>query len=194
MRITAALGIFLIVLLSAHARAEVDWPPKRTKEWKTFQALIRAVDHGNLGAVRKMVRQGADVDGLKAGDDFVPMDRPLMRAARRGDLEMVKVLLKAGANPNWCCCSCVTALHRAIRNHHVEVVRRLLKAGADPRLLYDGGTSCLDLAKQAGDDEVVELISSWQPEKKPQVQRPADGGVQQGVEPLVGSASKKNGD
>jgi len=30
MRITAALGIFLIVLLSAHARAEVDWPPKRT--------------------------------------------------------------------------------------------------------------------------------------------------------------------
>ncbi len=133
-----------------------------------------------------MIRRGTDVDGKKAGDDFVPMDRPLMRAARSGNLEMVKVLLKAGADPNWCCCACVTALHEAVRNRHVEVVKQLLKAGADPRILYDGETSCLDLAKRAGDGEIVELIGNWQSEKKPEERGPANGGIQHGVVPTIG--------
>ncbi len=107
-----------------------------------------------------MLEKGADPDGKKAGDDFVPIDRPLLRAARKGNLVLVDLLLKAGAMPDWCCCSCVTALHEAIRHRHARVVKRLLDAGSDPKIPYDGEKPTLELAKETGDSQIIALVSS----------------------------------
>jgi len=164
-------------------RAEVDWPPKKTKEWRAFQALLRAVDRDDLRSVRKMVKEGVDVDGKKAGDDFVPSNRPLMRAARKGNLQMVKLLLKAGALPDWCCCSCVTALHEAVEQGHADVVNTLLKAGADPSIPFAGEIPTLDLAKKTGNARIINLVQERLAEVKRLEPRSPDGGVEQGVGP-----------
>jgi ankyrin repeat protein len=144
---------------SAKSKVPVDEDavPDR-KEWRLFSKLLTAVDRGDLKAVKGLIKKGADVNGRKAGDDFAPRTRPLSRAARRGDENMVAVLLRAGADPNWCCCSCVTPLHEAILGKNPKVVRRILDAGGDPSILFDGSDETLQLAKQSGDAEIVELV------------------------------------
>lgn len=137
---------------------EATWSLKDTKRWRQFLKLLNAVERGDLRAVKFFIAKGVDVDGRNVGDDMAPTDRPLARAAGHGYTQIVDVLLKAGASPDWCCCSCVTALHQAIKGKHVEVVRRLLEAGASPTLLYDGEITPLQLAERAGDQQIVELV------------------------------------
>ena len=143
---------------SKPADQEDVWPPRDTREWRQFSKLLKAVDHRDLKTVKVLIRQGVDVDGKKAGDGVAPAERPLARAAAHGDEKVVAALLEAGADPNWCCCSCVTALHRAILSKNPEIVRRILDAGADPKIPYDGETQTLDLAKKSGDQRILELV------------------------------------
>lgn len=159
MRLISGAVLAVILFCSARASGEVEWPPKKTPAWREFQRLIRAVDRNDLRTVRVMVARGADVDGRHAGDDFAPAERPLLRASRNGNLGIVNLLLKAGAMPDWCCCSCVTALHEAIRHRHADVVKRLLEAGSDPKILYDGETPVLELANATGDSQIIALIT-----------------------------------
>jgi ankyrin repeat protein len=48
-----------------------------------------------------------------------------------------------------------TALYRAYRQGNVECVELLLERGADPLAKDLEGTSCLDIARQRGHDDVV---------------------------------------
>jgi Ankyrin repeats (3 copies) len=169
----AITGALIVLLLAFSARGaerkpalvgegehgQVQWPPKDTKTWRNFNRLVRAVERDDVKTVLLLVKGGIDVDGKDTGDDLAPMERPLLRAARRGNLTMVNILLKAGASQDWCCCSCITALHEAVKHRHAKIVRRLLEAGSDPRIPYDSSISTLDLAKQAGDDEILEMIA-----------------------------------
>jgi ankyrin repeat protein len=157
-RLIAFVSLFALLATTA-ARAEVEWPPKKTPAWRQFQKLIRAADRNDVDAVRVILQSGADPDGKNAGDDFAPAERPLLRAARNGNLVLVDMLLRAGAMPDWCCCSCVTALHQAIRHRHRRVVKRLLDAGADPKIPYDGEKPTLELARATGDPQILALVS-----------------------------------
>jgi protein DGCR14 len=139
MRSPVNVVCILIVLFSSQGRAEAGGHGKNARQRKAFQALVIAVDRDDVATARKLISRGVDVDGKSTGDSST--DRPLARAARRGNLEMVAALLDAGANPDWCCCSCVTALHVAIRGQHLVVARRLIEAGANVKLLCDGTTS-----------------------------------------------------
>jgi ankyrin repeat protein len=160
MKLISRMVLAIVLLVSLRASGEVEWPPKKTPAWREFQRLIRAVDRNDIRTVRAMVMRGADIDGKHAGDDFVPAERPLLRASRNGNLVIVNLLLKAGAMPDWCCCSCVTALHEAIRHGHADIVKRLLTAGSDPKIPYDGETPTLELAKATGDPAIVALVTS----------------------------------
>ena len=58
----------------------------------------------------------------------------LHRAARDGHVELVRLLLTAGADTNARTddqADCETALHFAVANGHLEIVRMLLVAGVD---------------------------------------------------------------
>jgi ankyrin repeat protein len=59
-------------------------------------ALLFAASTGNLEIAQDLLRAGAWVD---AHEDYDVYDSPLMRAAIRGDRDMVAFLLSAGADP-----------------------------------------------------------------------------------------------
>jgi hypothetical protein len=147
----------LTVLISSQGKADHSRRGSAARQLGAFQALVAAVERDDIAAVRTLISHGVDVDGKRISNSAT--DRPLLRAARRGNLEMVETLLSAGANPDWCCCSCVTALHEAIRRQYVEMVRRLIDAGASVRLLCDGKTAPITLAQRTGNEELVRLLS-----------------------------------
>jgi ankyrin repeat protein len=137
------------VVLDAHGIAEL-------KRRENYEVMTRAIDRGDTQAVQKLIEEGAAVNDV--GRDDFPGDPPIAIAAARGNTAIVEILSKAGANPNACCCSCVTALHRAIEQGHTDTVTRLLEDGADPRIQYDGRMSTLELAKRSGNPEIVRRI------------------------------------
>jgi hypothetical protein len=144
--VAAALGS---VVLDAHGLAEM-------KRRQNYDSMTRAIDRGDALAVQKLIERGAAANDT--GRDDLPGAFPITLAAAKGDAAIVDVLLKAGANPNFCCCSCVTALHRAIEEGHSAIVAKLLAGGADPRIQFDGRMSTLELARRSKNPEIVPLI------------------------------------
>lgn len=91
----------------------------------SYSALIEAATRGNVRAVRSLLRKG--VDGYAK-------DHALMAAAAKTHLVLVKILLRAGANPNAFFLSAhsfSTPLGSAIRGGSVEVIDVLIRAGAE---------------------------------------------------------------
>ncbi|HUL71758.1 MAG TPA: ankyrin repeat domain-containing protein [Vicinamibacterales bacterium] len=106
-----------------------------------------AASHGDLNAVRALLKQGADVntprpDGMTA----------LHWAAERGDAAMAEMLLYAGANVTaGTRIGQYTPLHLASRNGSTAVIRALLAAGASPDVRTStSGVTPLHLAAESG--------------------------------------------
>ena len=89
------------------------------------------------------------------------MYTPLHYAADRGQLKIVKFLLKNGANINSVNVASQTSLHLATitRNFNIEVIKVLLDHGANFKVKDNAGSTVLDLCKgnQNGKD-VIEFI------------------------------------
>jgi ankyrin repeat protein len=90
---------------------------------------------------------------------------PLRNAAGAGHLEVVKLLLERGANPNAPepgIAPTGGALHAAISGKHYEIVKLLLEHGADPNAEVESSGNCLSMAKWSGvPKEMVDLIASY---------------------------------
>lgn len=110
---------------------------------------------GDVQAVRALLRDGADVNAAQ-GDGMTA----LHWAARRGQSELVEVLLYAGAKLDaGTRIGRYTPLHIAAREGRTSVVRVLLEAGADPRVVTtNSGATPLHLAARSGDQEIVKLL------------------------------------
>lgn len=114
-----------------------------------------AAMRGDQGSVRALLQQGADVNAAQ-GDGMTA----LHWAADRGDLEMARMLVYAGAGLDAVTRMAeYTPLHLASRAGHGTVVRALLKAGSDPAAATgSGGATPLHLAAAAGDAEAVTVL------------------------------------
>jgi len=114
-----------------------------------------AAMRGDQGSVRALLQQGADVNAAQ-GDGMTA----LHWAAERGDLEMARMLIYAGAGLEAVTRMAeYTPLHLASRAGHGAVVGALLEAGSDPAApTGSGGATPLHLAAAAGDARAVAVL------------------------------------
>jgi len=100
--------------------------------------LIAAVTAGAIAQVSELIEAGADVNSKHEDSEGFSNRTPLIYAAKGGHLDIVKLLLAAGADHKAKDRFVMpseeggeTALHHAINGHHHEVVAALLAAGAN---------------------------------------------------------------
>jgi hypothetical protein len=115
-------------------------------------ALIHAAQMGELEAARKAIADGADVDCIDPNDRIAT---PIVHASNHGYLDIVKLLLQNGADPNARNLGSNTALMLAARFGHVEVVRALIAGGADVNAQDRSGGTALDNADEHPDIQRV---------------------------------------
>ena len=82
----------------------------------------------------------------------------LVYSASLGDLERVAQLLSQGVDPNQIDDEGYSALQAAAENDSLDVVKLLIGKGAD--INYKSQYTALELAKMAGNTEVIEYLQS----------------------------------
>ncbi|MFN2254630.1 MAG: ankyrin repeat domain-containing protein [Candidatus Promineifilaceae bacterium] len=149
-----------IVTILLENGAEVDI--RRTDE-DGMTPLHGAASTGAKEVVALLIEAGADVNL----QDFRFGNTALLYAvvyALEGDtqVEMTRMLLDAGADPNLASKRGKTPIMTAVQNNNIrglnEIITMLLEAGADPNRQDYIGDSPLHYAARAGEDEVVALL------------------------------------
>uniref|UniRef100_A0A6B2LEW9 Uncharacterized protein n=1 Tax=Arcella intermedia TaxID=1963864 RepID=A0A6B2LEW9_9EUKA len=87
-------------------------------------------------------------------------ESPLHWACLNGHLDVVKILLKVGCDPNQRGTEGNTCLHYAVSNKHTEVITELL---SDPRIDNEARNSAKEIANKRGDKNLLQLFD---PEKR----------------------------
>ncbi|MBR9824864.1 MAG: hypothetical protein GYB36_03565 [Alphaproteobacteria bacterium] len=87
-------------------------------------------------------------------EDF---ETPLARAAAHGEIDQVRALLDAGADPD-VISEDGTALMAAIYSGHTDIARELVARGANPNIVSPGDGTALITAADLGEDGVVNLL------------------------------------
>ncbi len=86
------------------------------------------------------------------------LDILLRAAAENGDLELVKILLQRGTDPNAADDFSFTALMAAAGNDHFDVAKILLDKGADVNAKDKQGIQALVVAVKKGHERIVDLL------------------------------------
>jgi ankyrin repeat protein len=116
--------------------------------------VANAAQRDDIAAVRSLLAEKADVNGAQ-GDGSTA----LHWAAFKGDVALVNVLLKAGANLKATTrIDGVTPLFMACKGGSAPVVDAMLKNGADANETNSNGTTALMIASAAGSADVVKLL------------------------------------
>jgi ankyrin repeat protein len=149
-------------------------PGARGRRGRT--ALHDAAMYGHCEVAEELLRSGADATAAADAADCtellsdevrgttvemaligefrrLPLS-PLHLAAANGRVDMVNLLITAGADPNGGDCG-LPPLHCALWNRHYDVVRSLLFRGADADARDARGASCVHAAVEAGDAQLL---------------------------------------
>ncbi|CAK9054215.1 Kinase D-interacting substrate of 220 kDa B (Ankyrin repeat-rich membrane-spanning protein B) [Durusdinium trenchii] len=119
-----------------------------------YQELHRACENNQVVEVERLLQKPLNPNGTGAAIDHPPM----LLAAGRGHLEVVRLFLEAGAGQNAATQAKTTALIFAAQNGHSEVVQVLLEARADQNAAGENGDTALGVAAEDGHSEVVRLL------------------------------------
>lgn len=106
-----------------------------------------------------MLQLPVQVQAAQAGSTDAPLNRDLVDAAGRGDLDAVRALLDKGADPSSVNEDGVGGLFRASAEGHQAIVKLLLARGARVNQRFGPfGLTVLRIATQEGQTEVVRLL------------------------------------
>jgi ankyrin repeat protein len=120
-----------------------------------FQKSIhQAVLAKNYDKVKKSIKKG-HVNQLDQSG-FTPL---LYAVGKQGDLQMARILLENGANPNsHTRIGRVSCLHRAVLAGNAEIVKLLLEFGADSTAVDLDDRTVYDCLKSISDEQIRKLI------------------------------------
>ncbi len=151
------IGAFLVVLAFAAPGSDAPDATTYTPVSPLDSPVADAAQRGDLGAVRNLLRNGADVNAPQ-GDGMTA----LHWAAERGDEALCEVLLYAGARVDaGTRIGHYTPLHLAARAAHAAVAEMLIEAGSDPgAATTNSGATPLHLAAASGDPRVIEVLAA----------------------------------
>lgn len=119
--------------------------------------LAMAARFGHDTEVAALLAGGANPD-LAIADRW--KSTPLMEAARDGQVEIGRRLLRAGARIDHPDIDGGTALHWAVRAGETDFARMLLDAGADPTIRDRAGMTALDLARSINHADLIALLEA----------------------------------
>jgi hypothetical protein len=131
--------------LSASNRFFIENHSKKSQEKKDFahnKKLFHAINGSEYSQVVDLL--DSNLYDINCFDD--KQRTCLHIAASKGNLEIARLLLSYGANPNLRDCVCNLPIHLAIISSHVPVVTLLLEAGTDINTLDLNGKTVLHLA------------------------------------------------
>ena len=113
--------------------------------------IAAAAQNGDREAVRALLKKGLDVNEAQ-GDGSTA----LHWAAIKGDAEMARMLIYAGANVRATTrIGAYTPLYLAAKGGYADVVAVLLAGGADAKAVTSNGTTPLMIAAAAGDTRSI---------------------------------------
>jgi len=113
-----------------------------------------AAMRGNRAEVRRLLQQGSDVNAAQADGSSA-----LHWAVRADDLELVDLLLRAGAKSSAANKVGATPMMLACQNGNAAVIARLISAGVNPNApLTSFGDSPLMMASRTGKLDAVKLL------------------------------------
>lgn len=116
--------------------------------------LVIAITKNDYQEVKKIV----DEEDCKV-DFYYKELTPLMFASKEGYIDIVKILLQAGANVHVTTMDGVTAIMGAVQQGHAVVVQMLINAGAKVNVEYAGGNMTpLMLCCVLGKDDMAKIL------------------------------------
>lgn len=105
-----------------------------------MEALLLACEENRAVELTSLLRKPLDPNGANAAGDL----SPFLVAVHIGHLDLVQLLLEAGADTNAAKANGATALIVAVWSCQLEVVQLLLEAGAWTNAADADGGNCLD--------------------------------------------------
>lgn len=112
----------------------------------------------NVDIVKALIDAGADANNMNRPDAA----RPLVRAAAEGNVQVVHLLLKAGACTHSTSEDKETALQAAVGSRNVDLIQILIDAGADVNAPAGPmrGRTALQIAAEESNIQIVKLLLS----------------------------------
>lgn len=155
------LDIFEAVSLGRIDRcvALLQSDPQLLSSWSAdgFTALHFACFFRQEAAAKLLLERGADSSAVARNSMKVA---PLHSAAAGHHVNIVRLLLEHGAQPNTRQQQGWTAVHSAAQEGDRAMLELLLKYGADPRATNDAGKTPLQLAQEKGHQEIARLLQA----------------------------------
>jgi len=118
--------------------------------------LIYEVDEGDIGRVRELL-SGGSIDVNAADEDWTALQSAAAQA-EGGRLEIINMLLGAGADINKARDNGCTPLYIASQQGKLEVVKVLIEAKAKVDQAMEDGATPLFIASEHGELEVVKVL------------------------------------
>ena len=135
---------------------EADPEARHARTPEGFTTLGLAAFLGGPAVVALLLAAGADPDDDADNPSRV---RPVHAAAAARDVESLRLLLEAGADPNVPQQGGFTPLHAAAHADHEEMARLLLEHGADPAAQTEDGRDAAKIAADDGSARVASLLA-----------------------------------